>query len=517
MLYLVAFLSGASLMSLEMVGSRILAPYFGSSILVWGSLIGTILVALTAGYYLGGHLSDRRPNFEALGWVLLGASFFTSVIPALSRKFLPLLASYGASAKWPSLAACGLLFFAPAFLMAMVSPWAVRLCVSSVERAGRATGLMYAVSNAGSIAGTFFTSFFWISWQGTNSIVAGLSLVLLTLACLSIVPPLVRVPSKRGFFAVALLAAVLYMSLLGNLVPSPGGNVIYETRSLYHHIYVVDALDSRLLKFDKSIQGGMKKDDPFESAFPYPNYFHLGLIFNSQPRDMLMVGLGAGLAPKRFWRDYPGLKIQVAELDPEVVKVCYRYFALPRDERLQVEVKDGRMFLRDTPSKYDIILLDAYFADAVPFHLTTREFYEIVRSKLRPGGVVAYNMIGAFEGPHSRLFRSMLKTFETVFPETYVFPVDWREGGEETLRNIIVIGVVPGTSPGGSAGYTRIGQAKLRKEDVLAQARALAGTVVKFPGFVEMASSLYEKAIFFDDVPVLTDDYAPVDSLLYLY
>ncbi|MBE3519734.1 MAG: fused MFS/spermidine synthase [Firmicutes bacterium] len=517
LLYLVAFLSGASLMSLEMVGSRILAPYFGSSILVWGSLIGTVLAALTAGYYLGGYLSDRWPSLEALGWVLLGASFFTSVIPPLSRGLLPALANYGASARWPSLAACGTLFFAPAFLMGMVSPWAVRLCVSSVERAGRAAGLMYAVSNAGSIAGTFFTSFFWISWQGTNCIIVGLSLILLTLACITIVPPLVRAPSRRSFLAIAVLTAVLQVSLLGNLVPSSGGDVVYEARSLYHHIYVVDTRDSRLLKFDKSIQGGMKKDDPFESAFPYADYFHLALIFNSHPRNMLAVGLGAGLAPKRFWRDYPGLRVQVAELDPEVVKVCYRYFDLPKDERLQVEVKDGRMFLRDTPSKYDVILLDAYFADAVPFHLTTREFYEIVRDKLNPGGVVAYNMIGALEGPRSKLFRSMLKTFKTVFPELYVFPVNWREGEEDTLRNIIVIGVAPGGSPASSEGSARIGGAKLRKEDILAQARALTGNVVKFRNFVEMASSLYEKDIFLDDVPILTDDYAPVDSLLHLY
>ena len=168
MIYAVAFLSGAALMGLEMVGSRVLAPVFGSSIFVWGSLIGVVLAALSVGYYAGGYLADRYPHRSPLALLLALAGAWITSLPSLSEAVLARLGA-GAGASGPLVASVAL-FFVPSVLLAMVSPWCMRLLIPSVERAGHSAGLLYAVSNAGSIAGTFATSFFLIPRMGTASI-----------------------------------------------------------------------------------------------------------------------------------------------------------------------------------------------------------------------------------------------------------------------------------------------------------------------------------------------------------
>ena len=166
----------------------------------------------------------------------------------------------------------------------------------------------------------------------------------------------------------------------------------------------------------------MYLDDPYRTRFAYTDFFHLGLAYNPDARDVLYVGLGAGSSPKRMWRDHEDVQIHVVELDPVVVDVGYRYFDVPRDPRLRVEVGDGRQFLTREEKRWDVIVVDAFFADAIPFHLVTREFMEIVQERLAPGGVVVTNAIGALEGSGSRLFRSIYRTYRTVFPTVLVHP-----------------------------------------------------------------------------------------------
>jgi spermidine synthase len=506
MVYAVAFLSGAALMGLEMVGSRILAPVFGSSIFVWGSLIGVVLTALSVGYYAGGYLSDRHPHAGWLSLLLALAGAWTSFIPALSRRTLPRLASTFPGISGPFLSSFAL-FFMPSVLLAMVSPWCVRLLVRSVERAGRSAGLLYAISNAGSILGTFATAFFLIPRIGTESIIRWTSAALLGLALLLAWGGKSR---RMGATVLALALAVLAAGVFFGAAGEKG--IVYEAQSLYHHIFVVDQGNVRLLRFDQAVQGGMYLDRPYESAYPYPDYFHLALTMKDDIKDVLMIGLGAGMAPKRFQRDYPDMRIDVVEIDPEVVKVASKYFGFPGDDNLRVFVKDGRMFLKDTQKKYDLIMVDAYYADAVPFHLTTVEFYELVKQRLKPGGVLASNMIGALEGQRSKLFRSMHMTLSRVFPATYVFPLDNRPGTEGRYRNIEVFAVLPPESSGGE-----VAPARMTRQDFQAKARTLAQSRVTVAGLVRIAGDLYEKALDKEGAVLLTDDHAPVDSLLHLY
>ena len=506
MVYAVAFLSGAALMGLEMVGSRVLAPVFGSSIFVWGSLIGVVLAALSVGYYAGGYLADRYPHPAPLAVLMALSGTWTAFIPAVSTKVLSGLAAGFPGVGGPMLSSFAL-FFGPSVLLAMVSPWCMRLLISSVERAGHSAGLLYAVSNVGSIAGTFATSFYLIPRLGTLSIIRWIAVMLLAL---SLVLALLGRSSRifAGVLAVALVAALAGGLLFG--APGEKG-VVYQSQSLYHHIYVVDQGDVRVLRFDNAPQSGMYLGRPFDSAYPYPDYLHLALALNPEIEDVLVIGLGAGLAPKRFARDYPDMTVDVVEIDPEVVKVAREYFGFPGDEKVKVHVMDGRVYLRDTAKKYDLIMVDAYYADSIPFHLTTTEFYEVVKQRLKPGGVLASNMIGALEGARSKLFRSMYLTMTRVFPAAYVFALDNRPGTEGSYRNIEVFAVAPPASTGD------LQPARLTRQDFIARAGELSQGRVTIPGLVRMAGDLYEKPISKEGAVLLTDDHAPVDALLHLY
>jgi spermidine synthase len=188
------------------------------------------------------------------------------------------------------------------------------------------------------------------------------------------------------------------------------------------------------------------------------------------------------------------LRIDVAELDPEVISVAKRYFMFQEGERMQVQAVDGRIFLQKTPHRYDVIVLDAYYADAIPFHLSTREFLQELKAKLTPTGILVSNIIGSVQGADSKLFRSILKTLQTEFPQTYVFPVN-------EVSNIIVIAT----------------QAKERlgKQEVMRRSRGLEEErKVQFP-LERFAHTYVLDPIPLHDVPVLTDDYAPVDGLLH--
>ena len=219
-----------------------------------------------------------------------------------------------------------------------------------------------------------------------------------------------------------------------------GYKIVHTKDSQYHRIAVVDDDTTRYLRFDSSFQSGMYLNDPFRTRFGYSDYLQLSFAYRPEGKRVLYIGLGGGSAPKRTWRDFPDVHIDAVELDPEVVDVAYKYFELPRDPRLEVEVEDGRRYVVANDGPWDTIVVDAFYSDSIPFHLATREFLELVRSRLAPGGTVVANIIGAVRGPDSRLFRSMLRTYRSVFPTVSIHPV-LDSGGKDlgVIRNIILV------------------------------------------------------------------------------
>jgi spermidine synthase len=266
---------------------------------------------------------------------------------------------------------------------------------------------------------------------------------------------------------------------------------------------VADDGSTRYLRFDNSFQSAMSKDDPFATVFEYADYLHLALAYNPDAKRILFIGLGGGSAPKRFWRDYPELELQAVELDPDVVKAAYDYFQLPRSPRLRVASEDGRRWLQRHEERWDAIIIDAFYADSIPFHLATAEFMQLLRDRLAQGGVVVTNMIGALRGESSRLTRSLVRTYRSAFPSVAVhqvtFPGDTRP---DVIRNLIIVAT----------------ESALPSEEFLLERwREIRREHPQAPDLTREVRDRWDREIETDDVPLLTDDYAPTDALLLLY
>ncbi|HEY7678217.1 MAG TPA: fused MFS/spermidine synthase [Candidatus Methylomirabilis sp.] len=496
LLYVVVFVCGAVLMGLEMIGSRILAPNFGNSIFVWGSLISIFLAALTLGYYAGGVVADRWPRIRVMAAMVAAPGLMIFTLPFLYPTINRAIAQNSLGPRWDPLLASVILFLLPSVFLGTISPFAVRLAARAVARMGTTAGLLYAISTAGSIVGTIVTAFFLIGVAGVARIVHLLGLVLVLLAAGMLVT------GRRRAVAAVLLGLAVAGAWLGLRGRSPAdAGVLFETDSFYHHIKVSDEGDSRVMDFDNLRQSGMFKDDPALLKLIYSHYMSLAFAFRPDPTDAAVVGLGGGSLPKAYHKAFPNLRIDAVEIDPEVLRAAAAYFALQQDPRLQVHVQDGRLFFLKTDRRYDLVFLDAYNSDTVPFHLVTREFYREVKTRLKPDGVVAANLISGVVGDRSKLFRSIYKTLSESFAEVYVFPVRWF--GDEIPAGVInVILVATDARP------------RLTSDEIARRA-ALLGTKILSPTELrEKALHLLRDPVPVADVPVLTDDYAPVDQLI---
>jgi spermidine synthase len=497
-LRVVVFGSGAILMGLEIVGSRIIAPFFGSSVFVWGALISIFLGALSLGYYLGGTMADRWPSATVLAGLLSLAGIAILSLNAIARPVLLAFDAWDLGPRLSPLLASVVLFAVPSVLMGTTSPFAIKLVARDLATVGTSAGVLYALSTAGSIAGTIATAFFLIPSLGVRAILYLLGGGLLALAGLLLAA---HGRAARPALGVAVLLPVVLAAppAASGPIRLPTQRVVYERDSAYHQISVLEDGLNRYLRFNRSFQGGMVLRDPFESPFLYTSYAHLAHVFHPGIRRVLMIGLGSGTIPKRFTRDYPEVTVDSIELDPAVVEVAKRFFEVREDARHRVTVQDGRVFVRRAEARYDLVILDAYFADGIPFHLATREFLEQVRERLSAGGVVVSNIIGALDGPNSHLYRALHRTYGAVFPGLYPFPTAFGLARNPTeTRTIILV----------ATARAGLGAAQI----VAAAQRLRAEGRVRLP-LDRYARDYYDRAVATEGVPLLTDNYAPVDIL----
>jgi spermidine synthase len=516
-----AFLAGAVLLGVEIAASRVLAPFFGNSLFVWGALIGVVLSGLAIGYWVGGTLADRLPRPELLvAAVMLGAAAVLA-IPFLDQALLEAVVRWDPGPRANPLVASILLFGAPSVVLASVTPIAVRLRAHELTRLGRTAGRLFSVSTVGSIAGTFATAFWLLPELGTDQVLGiGAALLFAAAAVVAVSERLVAgsLVALCATAAAAVVAASLAPETGGELskaaarnwspvyrlrgnpsslpdIDLSGAKVLFRKDTRYHQLAVVQGSTTRTLRFGSSFQSEMYVSDPFKTAYPYTDYFFLGAAYRPAARTMLFLGLGGGSAPKRIWRDLPGLKLQVVELDPVVVDVAHRFFGVPDDPRLAIAVSDGRQYLERHSGRWDVIAIDTFYEDGVPFHLTTREFLELAHARLSPGGVIVTNVIGALQGDGSKLFRAVYRTYRSVFPTVLVHPV----GAGVGYQNLIVV-ATDGPAP--------------RKQFLRAQWQRLRATHPSAPDLTDAIAERYDALVPTRDVPTLTDAYAPVDALL---
>ena len=499
-LKITVLVTGAVLMALEVTGSRVLAPYAGSSVFVWGSLISVFLAAMSVGYYWGGNLADRSPHLKPLARVLILAGVTTWMVPLLSGLFLSIFLQLGLGARFLPLVGSFALFFLPSMLLAAATPYILRLSAKTINLMGGLAGRLYALSTVGSIAGTLLATFVLIPSLGIKTI-------FYLLGTVSIMQGILIWPrSRRVATGVVTICVVgigfIWLPPTWSLAPRKG-RILYQKDTPYHAIFVTEDAQGRYLQFNRSRQSAISLVPPYETLFAYPKIFQLVWLFNTDLRHVLMIGLGGGTTTRALLRISPKVRVDAVELDPHVVQVARRFFYLKSNPRLRINVQDGRRFLGQTEQRYDAIFLDAYFGERIPFHMTTLEFFRLLRSRLQPNGVLAANLIGALTGKSSRLTRSFITTLKEIFPQVYAFPEIFLSGRSLSFKdNVILIGtlnnrrVLPGE-------LIRLAHVKMRTLPGLHR------------NLKDLAAIQWEGIEFMKPGVTLRDDYAPVDALQY--
>lgn len=421
-LEIITFISGAVVMVLEIVGSRILSPYLGNSIFIWSSLIGVILGSLSLGNWLGGFISDKKASLKVLSSILFYASIAIFVLTIIKDIILFNVADKMNITQASIL--LGIILFAPSsVLLGMVSPYVIKLKLTDLKTSGETVGFLYALSTMGSIFGTFLAGFILISYVGTNGVLILLSIILVFLALLADS----KLWIKRKMLGILVLIISIYQIKVQE--DSPENMSFIDKDTNYNRVIIYESTEKntgrpiRVLSQDRQSSSAMFLDGD-DLVYEYTKYYNLSSHFKPDFKNTLMIGGAAYSYPKEFLKRYPNSKIDVVEIDPEITNLAVKYFNLKENENLKIIHKDGRVFLNKNEVKYDVIFGDAFSSlHTVPFHLSTLECVNKIYDSLVVDGIYIVNIISAVNGDKSGFFKSEFTTLREVFPQVLVFRV----------------------------------------------------------------------------------------------
>lgn len=441
-LLLLVFFGGASVMTVEMSASRLLAPYFGTSLFIWAILIGLVMIYLTLGYWLGGRLADRYPRASFLYGVTAIAGFAVGLIPLISRPILSWsiegFAGYSVGIFIGSLVGVVLLFSIPLTLLGFISPFAIRLRSVSATKAGGTAGNVSALSTLGSILGTFIPVFFLIPYIGTAATLYTASATLLVFSILGLVVTGAMRPAAI-YGAMLLVVLGLAFFVQGGLVKPPQrGELIYEKESAYNYIQVVqEGTRTELMLNEGHAIHSIYDPNNLLTGGPW-DYWLIAPYFNknysaADIKGMAMIGSAAGTAMRQYEQVYPGVPVDGIEIDPEIVAVGEKYFGMDKLKYATVHEQDGRTYLKTEgkDKKWSVVGIDAYHQPYIPFHLTTKEFFQEISDHLVPNGVAMIN--AGRTADDTRLVDALANTMLQVYSNVYVIDVP-------TMANSMVIG-----------------------------------------------------------------------------
>jgi spermidine synthase len=480
LLLALVFVVGAASLGAEIAAARLLAPYFGASTIVWANTIGVVLVALSAGYWFGGRLADRHPDLRALCVVVLAAAVLIAVIPFAARPFLSLsvdaFSEVSPGGFLGSLFGVLILVAVPVTLLGAASPWAVRLAVGAPEQAGEVVGRLYAISTAGSLFGTMIAALLLIPAIGTQRTFLAFALALGAVATIGL---------GWRYLAVPALLALAVVAPVGTIKAADTGRVLHEEETAQQYARIVERDDgSRALELNEGQAvhslyrpGSYLTDDYWDG--------HLVLPFAARlrpPRRIAILGNAGGTVARAYGGYFPRTAVDAVEIDGELTELGRRYLDL-HNPRMRVFAEDARPWLERAERDYDAIMVDAYRQPYIPFYLATREFFELSRDRLRPGGAVIVN-VGHPAGS-DELERVLGATMATAFPRVLRYPI------EDT--NTLLIGAGPGLSA-----------ARLL--------RSVPTLPVGLRPLARRASSGLDRRL--EGGEVYTDDHAPVEWLV---
>ena len=409
------FGAGTGSLATEIAASRMLAPYFGSSTIVWANLIGIVLAGLAVGYWLGGRLADRHPERRLLGLIVLAAALWVAMTPFVARPFLDSavgnLDDASAGAVIGSFFAVLLLFAPAVVLLGMVSPFAIRLAITDVASAGAVAGRFYALSTVGSLFGTFVPALIAIPLLGTQRT------LLLTAALLAL-----SASFLLGRKLLVLAGAIAALAVLPPGAIKSEEGLLHEQDSLYQFIQVLESDDGRrLLRLNEGVAvHSVWREDTVLTGGVWDAFLALPPLLDRPLRKVAILGNAGGTTARAMGEFYPAAEIDGVELDPAVSDVGFEYFGMGDNPKLTVHNVDARPFLRHTDERYDLIVVDAYHQPYVPFYLATREFFRLARERLQPGGIVALN-VASVPGD-TRLLDGIAGTLAHEFDSVAVWP-----------------------------------------------------------------------------------------------
>ena len=479
-LYLLVFVVGTVSLGAEIAAARLMAPFFGASTIVWANTIGVVLVALSIGYWLGGRLGDRYPRLHELCLAIGAAAVLIAVVPFAARPFFDVaddaLDSISAGAFVGSLVGVLFLIALPVALLGTAAPWAIRLAVPDVEHSGRTAGRLYAVSTVGSLLGTMLAALVLIPFLGTQRtfLIFAVALALVAVAGLG-----------WRYFALPIALAAVIAVPVGTVKATEGEEVLWEGESEEQYIRVIEEEDGDValeLNEGRAVHS-LLRPGTYLTDNVWDGYLVLPFAGRSDPpRRIAILGNAAGTTARSYGHFFPDTEVDGVEIDAKLTELGERYFDLD-NPNLETFHEDARPWLEDSEGGYDVIMVDAYRQPYIPFYLATREFFELARDRLAPGGTVIVNA-GHPEGNDDLeqvLGATMADVFETVI----------RDPIEDT--NTLLLG-----SDGPASG------------------QRLAAAIPRLPGKLRVPAAVESERIGprLPGGEVYTDDVAPVEWLI---
>ena len=433
------FLCGALGMVLELVAARILSPYVGSSNLIWTTIIGIMLTSMSIGYWLGGKIADKRPDINLLSFFILIGAFFTSIIPILETALVKPLSEVMNELVIIAIICSTIVFGIPSFILAMVSPFAVKLEDKNHEEIGKTSGKISSLSTIGSIVGTFVAGFLLIPNLGVRTLILIITITLFILSFIMFNKKNVKYSIAMVLCLIALIGLNYYGKVL---FEKNNPDIIKDVDSQYSRIWIknqsVGDVNYKTMEVDTGLESYINKNTN-EMGAKYLYYYDLFDYYNKDAKSTLMIGGAAYTYPTYYLNKYQEKTIDVAEIDEKMTELAIDEFDLDiENPRLKIYTQDGRSFLNNTGNKYDTILIDAFKGLNAPFELTTYEALVKAKNALNDNGMVITNIISSLEGEDEDFIKYEYSTYKEVFEDVKLFKV--RDVEKTESQNLILIG-----------------------------------------------------------------------------
>ena len=480
-LEIIVFFAGAIGMGLELIAARILSPYVGSSNVVWTSIIGIILASMSLGYWIGGKRADKNATIDQISDILLISAIFTSIIPILETLVVKQLAEMIENLTISAILCAIIVFSIPSFILAMISPFAVKIKSKEESEIGSLSGRISSLSTIGSIIGTFTMGFLLIPNIGVTNINIIITLLLIVLSIFS-----KEKKNKKYLYVIILnISIVLILIILGKWIFKLNNpDILLDTDSQYSRIWVKQIATEKNTYKTLQVDTGLESYidiDTGEMGAKYLRFYDLFEYFNKNAKDTLLIGGAAYTYPIHYLDKFENKTIDVVEIDEKMTEIAQNEFGLDTSNpRLNIYNQDGRSYLNYSEKKYDTILIDAFKGMNAPFELTTYQALSNAKNLLNENGIVLTNIISSIEGENSKFIQYEYATYKAVFDDVKIFMVNSND--REIEQNLILMGI---------KGNLEIDDSKFEK----------------YNNYLKMEVTNFET-----NKKIVTDDFAPIGN-----